>query len=124
MAPDTIFDASYSRDAAGRSLVSFRWAQVGAEVLDPTLAEVISTANTAANGTGTSRLVMTAAAVASLPDGSYTLAVTASSFLGVSMASKATFTKRGPGEVRSRKCVVTHSLTVCWYLCSALHLYA
>jgi hypothetical protein len=48
-----------------------------------------------------SKLVIPASSLGDLPDGTYSLTVTAYSWLGTSTSTTYSFTKRGPGEVPS-----------------------
>lgn len=93
----TVFDASFCSDPSGRELTSLEWGQDLAAGNNPVLAAVVNQANRGGSVKARSLLSLPAATVAQLSDGTYTLTVKVTSFLGQSATAKLAFSKVGPG---------------------------
>lgn len=93
----TVFDASFCFDPSGRELKSLEWGQDLAAGNNPVLAAVVNEVNKGASLKARSLLSLPAASVAQLADGTYTLTVSVTNFLGQSATAKLAFKKVGPG---------------------------
>lgn len=96
-AAPTVFDASFSLDPSGRELVSLEWGQDLAAGSNPVLAFAIANVNSESTVKAKSILSLPAAIVDQLADGTYTLTVTVTNFLGRSATEKLVFAKVGSG---------------------------
>jgi hypothetical protein len=96
-AAPTEFDASISFDPSGRDLVSLEWGQDLAAGSNPVLASVINEVNSQPTVKARSILSLPASSVDQLADGTCTLTVTVTNFLGRSATVPLVFTKVGPG---------------------------
>lgn len=94
---DTVFDASFCADPSGRELQSLEWGQDLSAGSNPVLAAMVNAVNNRGSFKAKSLLSLPASSVAQLADGTYTLTVKVSSFLGQSATAKLAFKKVGPG---------------------------
>lgn len=93
----TVFDASFCSDPSGRELRSLEWGQDLAAGSNPVLAAVVNEVNRGTDVKARRLLSLPASSVALLSDGTYTLTVAVTNFLGQSATAKLSFNKVGPG---------------------------